>query len=143
MRWFTFLCILFCISLIQSSLTYWINIGSAVPDLYFSLIIFYSISCGYQAKCHCKLADRVFQGLGFRGAFWDQFRVFCRYRFFRLVLAGVFFTGATSLRTSWLPLSSRSYTTCCMPYTPLHHFTHSVFRPPCGRFLCVHSIRLW
>ncbi len=42
MRWFTFLCILFCISLIQSSLTYWINIGSAVPDLYFSLIIFYS-----------------------------------------------------------------------------------------------------
>jgi len=42
MRWFTFLCILFCISLFQSTLMYWINLGSAAPDLYFPLVVFYS-----------------------------------------------------------------------------------------------------
>ncbi|NUO07504.1 MAG: rod shape-determining protein MreD [Candidatus Brocadia sp.] len=42
MRWFTFFCILFCISIFQSTLLSWINFGSAVPDLYFPLVVFYS-----------------------------------------------------------------------------------------------------
>ena len=42
MRWFTFFCILLCISLFQTTLINWIDLGLAVPDLYFPLIIFYS-----------------------------------------------------------------------------------------------------
>ena len=42
MRWFTFFCIIVCISLTQTTLIHWINIGQAVPDLYFPLIVFYS-----------------------------------------------------------------------------------------------------
>lgn len=42
MRWFTFFCILICISAFQSTMIKWITIGSAVPDLYFSLVVFYS-----------------------------------------------------------------------------------------------------
>ncbi|WP_169703515.1 rod shape-determining protein MreD [Candidatus Kuenenia stuttgartiensis] len=42
MRWITFFCILLCISLFQSTLMNWINIGTATPDLYFSLVVFYS-----------------------------------------------------------------------------------------------------
>lgn len=42
MRWLTFLCILFCISLFQSTQMHWINLGPAVPDLYFPLVVFYS-----------------------------------------------------------------------------------------------------
>lgn len=42
MRWLTFFCILLCISIFQSTLLHWINIGDAAPDLYFSLVIFYS-----------------------------------------------------------------------------------------------------
>lgn len=42
MRWFTFFCILICISLFQSTLVNWIKLGPAVPDLYFPLIVYYS-----------------------------------------------------------------------------------------------------
>ncbi|MCF6159470.1 MAG: rod shape-determining protein MreD [wastewater metagenome] len=42
MRWFTFFCIILCISLFQSTMMHWIAIGSAVPDLYFPLVIYYS-----------------------------------------------------------------------------------------------------
>lgn len=42
MRWFTFFCILSCISLFQSTMIHWINLGPAVPDLYFPLVVFYS-----------------------------------------------------------------------------------------------------
>lgn len=42
MRWLTFFCILLCISLFQSALINWINIGTSVPDLYFPLVVFYS-----------------------------------------------------------------------------------------------------
>ncbi len=42
MRWFTFFCILICISLFQSTMINWINIGSAIPDLYFPLVVYYS-----------------------------------------------------------------------------------------------------
>lgn len=42
MRWFTFFCILLCISLFQTTVIQWVNIGVAVPDIYFPLIIFYS-----------------------------------------------------------------------------------------------------
>lgn len=42
MRWFTFFCILFSISLFQSTMMHWVNLGSAVPDLYFPLVVFYS-----------------------------------------------------------------------------------------------------
>lgn len=42
MRWLTFFCILFCISLFQSTMIHWINLGSAVPDLYFPFVVFYS-----------------------------------------------------------------------------------------------------
>jgi rod shape-determining protein MreD len=42
MRWFTFLCILLCISIVQSTVIQRITIGSATPDLYFSLVVFYS-----------------------------------------------------------------------------------------------------
>lgn len=43
MRWFTFFCILLSICLFQSTLIYWINVGSVVPDLYFPLVVFYSL----------------------------------------------------------------------------------------------------
>ena len=42
MRWFTFFCILFCVSLFQSTMMHWVNLGSAVPDLYFPFVVFYS-----------------------------------------------------------------------------------------------------
>src|SRR3990167_1088316 len=42
MRWLTFFCILLCISIFQSALINWINIGTSVPDLYFPLVVFYS-----------------------------------------------------------------------------------------------------
>lgn len=42
MRWFTFFCILFCIALFQSTMMPWVNLGSAVPDLYFPFVVFYS-----------------------------------------------------------------------------------------------------
>lgn len=42
MRWFTFFCILICISLFQSTMINWINFGSVVPDLYFPLVVYYS-----------------------------------------------------------------------------------------------------
>lgn len=42
MRWFTFFCILFFISLFQSTMMHWVNLGSAVPDLYFPFVVFYS-----------------------------------------------------------------------------------------------------
>ena len=42
MRWFPFFCILFSISLFQSTLMYWITLGSAAPDLYFPFVVFYS-----------------------------------------------------------------------------------------------------
>ncbi|MCC7211471.1 MAG: rod shape-determining protein MreD [Candidatus Brocadia sp.] len=42
MRWFTFFCMLFCISLFQSTLMYWINLGTAAPDLYFPFVVFYA-----------------------------------------------------------------------------------------------------
>src|SRR5574337_161366 len=42
MRWFTFFYILICISLFQSTMMHLINIGTAVPDLYFPFVVFYS-----------------------------------------------------------------------------------------------------
>lgn len=42
MRWITFFCILLCISLFQSTMMNWVNIGIAAPDLYFPLVVFYS-----------------------------------------------------------------------------------------------------
>ena len=42
MRWFTFFCMLVFISIFQSSMTPWINVGQATPDLFFPLVIFYS-----------------------------------------------------------------------------------------------------
>lgn len=43
MRWITFFCILLCVSLFQSTLLQWFNIGMAVPDLYMPVVIFYSL----------------------------------------------------------------------------------------------------
>ncbi len=44
MRWFAFFCVLTCVSLFQSTLVHWINLGTAVPDLYFPLVVYYSFS---------------------------------------------------------------------------------------------------
>ncbi|MGQ3684882.1 MAG: rod shape-determining protein MreD [Candidatus Loosdrechtia sp.] len=42
MRWLVFLCTLLCISVFQSTVIQYIIIGSAMPDLYFSVVVFYS-----------------------------------------------------------------------------------------------------
>lgn len=88
MRWFTFFCILLSICLFQSTLIYWINMGSVVPDLYFPLVVFYSLLTDMKKKYPCKLVYRFIQRFVLGRKLGDKLRFFCCRRLSHLVLQG-------------------------------------------------------
>ncbi|MBI2557005.1 MAG: rod shape-determining protein MreD [Planctomycetes bacterium] len=93
MRWFTFFCILIGISLFQSTLMNWINIGSAVPDLYFPLVIFYSFMADIKRNTITNWFVGMSKDLFSEGSFGINSIFFVAMGFFVWSIRGVLFRG--------------------------------------------------
>lgn len=93
MRWFTFFCILLGISLFQSTLMNWINIGSAAPDLYFPLVIFYSFLADIKRNTIANWFVGMSKDLFSEGSFGINSVFFVAMGFFVWSIRGILFRG--------------------------------------------------
>lgn len=93
MRWFTFFCILLSISLFQSTLMHWINIGSATPDLYFPLVIFYSFLADMKRNTITNWFVGMSKDLFSEGSFGVNSVFFVAMGFFVWSIRGILFRG--------------------------------------------------
>ena len=93
MRWFTFFCILLGISLFQSTLMNWISIGSAVPDLYFPLVIFYSFLTDIKRNTITNWFAGLSKDLFSEGSFGINAIFFVAVGFFIWSIRGILFRG--------------------------------------------------
>jgi len=93
MRWFTFFCILLGISLFQSTLMNWINIGPAVPDLYFPLVVFYSFMTDIKRNTATNWFVGMSKDLFSEGNFGVNAVFFVAMGFFVWSIRGILFRG--------------------------------------------------
>lgn len=93
MRWFAFFCILMWISLFQSTLINWINIGQAVPDLYFPLMIFYSFLADVRRNTISNWFVGMSKDLFSEGSFGINSVFFVAVGFFVWSIRGILFRG--------------------------------------------------
>lgn len=93
MRWFTFFCILLGLSLFQSTLMNWINIGSATPDLYFPLVVFYSFLTDVKRNTLVNWLAGLSKDLFSEGSFGINSIFFVATGFFVWSIRGILFRG--------------------------------------------------
>ncbi|HHT9106362.1 MAG TPA: rod shape-determining protein MreD [Candidatus Wujingus californicus] len=93
MRWITFFCILLCISLFQSTLINWINIGLAVPDLYFPLVVFYSFTTDFKRNTITSWCAGMAKDLFSEGSFGVYSVFFVAVGFLLWSVRGILFRG--------------------------------------------------
>ena len=93
MRWFTFFCILLGISLFQSTLMNWINIGAAAPDLYFPLVVFYSFLTDIKRNTVANWFVGMSKDLFSEGSFGINSVFFVAMGFFVWSIRGILFRG--------------------------------------------------
>src|SRR3972149_5340094 len=93
MRWFTFFCILFGISLFQSTLMNWINIGAAAPDLYFPLVVFYSFLTDIKRNTVANWFVGMSKDLFSEGSFGINSVFFVAMGYFVWSIRGILFRG--------------------------------------------------
>ncbi|MDE2216196.1 MAG: rod shape-determining protein MreD [Planctomycetota bacterium] len=93
MRWLTFFCILLCVSLFQSTLMNWINLGLAVPDLYFPLILFYSFLSDFKQNTIANWFTGMAKDLFSEGGFGINSILFVAVGFFIWSVRGILYRG--------------------------------------------------
>lgn len=93
MRWVTFFCILLCISLFQSTMIHWINIGSAVPDLYLPLVVFYSLLTDMKRSTFTNWLTGLSKDLFSEGSLGINSVFFVALGFFIWSVRGIFYRG--------------------------------------------------
>ncbi|MBV6519081.1 MAG: rod shape-determining protein MreD [Candidatus Brocadia sp.] len=93
MRWFTFFCMLFCISLFQSTLMSWINLGSAAPDLYFPFVVFYAFLTDVKRNTLANWLTGISKDLLSEGSFGINSVFFVAIGFFLWSFREILFRG--------------------------------------------------
>ena len=119
MRWFTFLCILLCISLFQSTQLHWITVGSAAPDLYFPLVVFYSFLTDLKRNTIANWLAGISKDLFSAGSFGINSIFFVAVGFLIWYLREIVFRGNVVTQVLITFIFSLIYNTLCAIHTAL------------------------